>query len=193
MRYYDINTQEIMTMRKYWGEHDLVAMTDLQKAQVCGWYAITEIVGEEYHPHIQTQSDAVVTLNHVDFTASIEYTLTDIPLSEVKAASLQRIAKQRWEQMVGGLTLPSGVVVDTSEQSQSRITGMVAAINSQLLVGGIKFKTATGWVELTQAEALAVGGAVGAFVQGLYAAEFAKTELINDATTGLQVIEACNS
>ena len=121
MRYYDINTQEIMTMRKYWGEHDLLAMTDLQKAQTCGWYAITEIAGEEYHPHIQTQSDAVVTLNHVDFTASIEYTLTDIPLLEVKAASLQRIAKQRWDLMVGGLTLPSGVVVDTSEQSQSRI------------------------------------------------------------------------
>ena len=70
---------------------------------------------------------------------------------------------------------------------------MVAAINSALLVGGIKFKTASGWVELTQAEALAVGGAVGAFVQGLYAAEFAKAELINNATTGLQVIEACNS
>lgn len=178
-----------MTLRKYWQGQNLVAMSDEQKAITFGWYKITDLQNEDANPYLYVAGEPVVELNEITKTAIVIYPIVEKPLPQIKQEALQRIAASRWNKMVSGLTLPSGITVDTSEQSQARITGMVTAINSSSLEGNIKFKTSNGWVDLTQVEALAIGAAVGVFVQELYAQEFEKAQSIATALTAQDVID----
>ena len=75
-------------------------------------------------------------------------------------------AAKRWEKETGGLEV-NGAIIDTTRDSQNMITGAYnyAQANPSKLVS---FKATSGWVQLSAAEVIAIGLAVGDHVQALF-------------------------
>lgn len=97
-------------------------------------------------------------------------------------------AEARWRKTQGGLTLPNGVRVDTSDASQAKITQALLMLQ-QGWVPSIEFKAVTGWVTLDEAAMTGIAQAVAAYVQGCFAAEKALLEAMaaGSVTTRAQV------
>ncbi len=78
-------------------------------------------------------------------------------------------AAARYKRQTSGVTI-NGSVIATDPVSQGLIAGMVtyAQLNPNAT---ISFKSATGWVSITAAQAIAIGQAVGSRVQACFAAE----------------------
>lgn len=82
----------------------------------------------------------------------------------------QYAAEVRWRKTQGGLTLPNGVRIDTSDASQDKITQTLLILERgwQETIG---FKAATGFVTLDLAAMTGIAQAVAAHVQACFAAE----------------------
>lgn len=86
-----------------------------------------------------------------------------------KAELIAYAADKRWRVETGGITV-AGASIDTSRDSQAMITGAYSysqAHPEQL----IKFKSASGWVDLDAATVASIATAVGVHVQACFAIE----------------------
>jgi hypothetical protein len=79
-------------------------------------------------------------------------------------------AEVRWQRASGGLTLPNGVRVDTSDASQDKITAALLILERGW-VSSISFKAVSGWATLDLAAMTGIAQAVAAYVQACFAAE----------------------
>lgn len=105
------------------------------------------------------------------------YEITPIPYDEIRQSRLDAVTAKRWEVETGGLTLPSGVRVDTSTEDQNRITSVIA--NAELAgVDTVDFKAASGWVALTLEDLKQIAAAIARHVQACFSAERAHHEAI---------------
>ncbi len=93
------------------------------------------------------------------------------------------LAAFRYARETGGLTLPGGTVISTTERSQGLITGTVAGFQQGLLTGTVQWKADSGWIELTGAQVIALGGAVAQHIQRCFAAERVVTEALETDPT----------
>lgn len=89
-------------------------------------------------------------------------------------------AAKRFSVETGGIAA-EGYEVSTSRESQSLITGAYNYVQANPDVT-VKFKTATGFVDLTAAQMTAIANAVGAHVQASFAAEQAVDVAITAGT-----------
>lgn len=83
----------------------------------------------------------------------------------------------------------NGGTIDTSRESQAMITSAVVYLTNNPDAGSVKFKAVSGWITLNRATMLAIGIAIGARVQALFAVEEAVDADIdaNTVTTAEQV------
>ncbi|WFP74492.1 DUF4376 domain-containing protein [Mesorhizobium sp. WSM4906] len=102
----------------------------------------------------------------------------------IRAASLSELtayaAEKRWEKETGGVTI-AGVQVSTSRDSQAMITGAYSYSEANP-DETIKFKAASGWIEMDHNTVVAVANAVGAHVQACFSIEQAVSEAIAAGT-----------
>lgn len=93
------------------------------------------------------------------------------PTRTVTTDSLKaEITALRWQHETGGITLPSGVRVNTGVADQNRIASVIA--NAQLAgVQSVDFKAASGWVTVTVQELQAAAAAIALHVQACFTAE----------------------
>lgn len=114
--------------------------------------------------------------------------LTQLNTAEMKAAEARTkayadLADLRWRRETGGLSLPGGMSIITTRESQAQIAGVVQSINAGLISEPIDWKLASGWQQLTTAQITSVAGAVADHVKQCFAAERAVTAQM-DAITG---------
>lgn len=100
-----------------------------------------------------------------------------IPMEELRAEKKAELAEARWQAEVSGVN-----GIRTDRESQSMITGaaLKAMQDSEYTC---KWKTESGFVELTAAQILAIADAVRAHVQGCFDRESELLTLVDAATT----------
>jgi hypothetical protein len=106
-------------------------------------------------------------------------------LESIKEAKLAELAAARYAQETGGLVV-NGATIRTDRESQALITGAaLKAMQDEAYV--CKWKTESGFVELTAPQILAVADAVRAHVQSCFDHEADLVALIDAAETGEEV------
>tara|TARA_Y100000296_G_scaffold78839_2_gene102078 strand:- start:615 stop:1202 length:588 start_codon:yes stop_codon:yes gene_type:complete len=91
----------------------------------------------------------------------------------------QQIADRRWQAETGGITL-NGMHIDTGRDSQALITG--ATVQAMLDPAySLRWKTSTGFVDLTAEQIIAVATAARGHVQNCFNRE---AELLNEVENG---------
>ena len=104
-----------------------------------------------------------------------------IPMEELRAEKKAELAEARWQAEVSGVN-----GIRTDRESQSMITGAaLKAMQDETYT--CKWKTETGFVELTAAQILAIADAVRAHVQGCFDREAELLALVDAATTPEEV------
>ena len=100
-----------------------------------------------------------------------------IPMAELRAEKKAELAEARWQAEVSGVN-----GIRTDRESQALITGaaLKAMQDSEYTC---RWKTETGFVELTAAQILAIADAVRAHVQGCFDRESELLTLVDAATT----------
>ena len=100
-----------------------------------------------------------------------------IPVEELKTDKRSEIAASRWQAEVSGVN-----GIRTDRESQSMITGaaLKAMQDSEYTC---KWKTESGFVELTSVQILAIADAVRVHVQGCFDREAELLALVEAATT----------
>jgi len=94
----------------------------------------------------------------------------------------------RWEVETGGITLPGELRIDTARSDQDSITRVL--VNAQAAgITEVRFKAASGWVELSIDQLRQIASAVALHVQTCYDAEHAHHEAIEALTSLAQALE----
>ena len=110
--------------------------------------------------------------------------MDEVYFLKAKEAKKEEIANDRWIFETSGITLPNGIKIDTSRQSQSLITGaVIQAQDDESYV--CKWKTADGndFVELDQQTIFLIAKMIRYHVQSAFDKEGELLILINNATT----------
>ena len=140
------------------------------------------LVREE--PPAYDQRTHTLTLDGVELVEGIyhaRYTLTPLPVEQVRADLMDAATSKRWDVMTGGVTLPGGISVGTTIDDQNRVTSVIA--NAQLAgVESMDFKAESGWVTLSLDQVRGIAAAVALHVHACYAAERAHHEAIAAAS-----------
>jgi len=109
------------------------------------------------------------------------YTITPLPVEQVRADLMAAVSAKRWAVETGGLTLPGGATVGTTIDDQNRITSVIA--NAQLAgVVSVDFKAQSGWVTLSLEHMRGIAAAIALHVQACFSAERAHHEAIAAAS-----------
>lgn len=107
--------------------------------------------------------------------------------SAIAAEWAGRIAARRFQAETGGVTV-QGIPVNTERDSQSLLTG--AAFAASLDPGyHIKWKAATGFVDLSAQQIIGVASAVRAFVQSCFDRESELLGAVADGSITAQMLE----
>lgn len=80
-------------------------------------------------------------------------------------------ASKRWSVMTAGVPIGGGVIVDSSNDSLSLITGTIESLERGWISAPVKFKAATGWVDLTLAQIQAIAAAISQHTQACFVVE----------------------
>lgn len=98
--------------------------------------------------------------------------VTTVAVPPITKAELSaELAAYRYEQEVGGVSLPNGMEVRTDRETRASITEAVNALEAGLMIAPIPWKLATGWADLTHNDLKGIAAAVAAHVQACFAAE----------------------
>ncbi|MGH8418049.1 MAG: DUF4376 domain-containing protein [Pseudomonas sp.] len=107
--------------------------------------------------------------------------------AQIKADWAQRIADRRYQAEVSGTTI-EGMPIDTGRDSQGLITGaaLAAMLDADYV---LRWKTLSGFVELTGSQIIAVASAIRAFVQACFDRESALLDAVADGTITAEMLE----
>lgn len=113
-----------------------------------------------------------------------------VEVASAKAILKQRVTEKRWMVETGSIDL-GGSRINTGVDDQNRISNVV--LNGQRMgLPSVKFKGATGWVEMPLANVVAIADAVALHVQACFAREcdhHTAIDAIADIEGGLTAIE----
>lgn len=147
------------------------------------------VVAQCYHPSLTFVPAGTAEIGWVYDDG--EFSAPPPPPLPTKATLVAYAANKRWQVETGGIEV-GGAQIDTSRDSQSMITGAYTwsqANPSEI----VKFKAASGWVDLDAATLAAIATAVGAHVQACFAVEASVAAEIEAGTiTTTAEIEAAN-
>lgn len=123
------------------------------------------------------------------------FKLKDAPLEVAKNQLISKVADLRWQTETGGIDF-YGNRISTDRQSQAMITQTVAGINlvntaDPDKITSVKFKSDSGFVELTPEQIAAIGIAVTLHVEKCYTREAELVAKIK-AATSLKKLRAIN-
>lgn len=116
----------------------------------------------------------------------VEYVTPPKESADIRSELVSAVATKRWDVMVGGITLPNGIRIDTSEVSLNRITQTVANAHHAGFSDDfvVSFKSLSGFIRITIGNIRDIGGMIGRHMQLCFDAERLHNEAIeatNDA------------
>ena len=98
-------------------------------------------------------------------------------LAQERARLKAAVTAIRWDIETGGIALPGDLRINTARSDQDAITRVL--VNAQAAgITSVRFKAASGWVELSLDQLRQIANAVALHVQGCYDAEHAHHEAI---------------
>ena len=160
--------------------------------QDCAWWPEEDVSGElgtnkKWGAEVLTLDNerqvVLVTRKQVAMTAA-EKAARD---SAIAAEWTGRIAARRFQAETGGVTV-QGIPVNTERDSQALLTG--AAFAASLDPGyHIKWKAATGFVDLTGEQILGIASQVRAFVQACFSREAELLGAVADGSITAEMLE----
>jgi len=150
-----------------------------------GWYPVIEI-NSEYDPRYQIRSKPQLTFDNEKVTAT--YTITEIPIEEIRNKKLKELAQKRWEIETSGIELGDSVIL-TDRESQAQINGAYSAAKNGVSTE-LDFKATTGWIKLTAQEMIYIGEAVYNHVQNCFKKEKLHYDNITkNLQTALEIVD----
>jgi len=142
-----------------------------------------EITKEEHAALLATQAEGK-TIQADDqgrpFAAFRTYTL-----GETRSNKLAALAAYRYERETAGITI-GGATIRTDRESQAMVSGATIFSDANP-VALIDWKGATGWVQIDRATLLAIGQAVGSYVQACFSLERVHAEAIGALETVAEI------
>ncbi|AVT13507.1 MULTISPECIES: DUF4376 domain-containing protein [Paracidovorax] len=97
------------------------------------------------------------------------------------------VTARRWDVETSGITLPGGLRIETARADQDAITRVL--VNAEAAgITEVRFKAASGWVELSLEQLRQIANAVALHVQACYDAEHAHHAAIHGLTTLAQAL-----
>lgn len=119
--------------------------------------------------------------------ALVPPTVVEPTLDDLKSSLKSSVAAKRYEVETSGIAV-DGVALDTSLESQNRITSVIA--NATVAgVTEVDFKATSGWVHLTIKQVTSIAAAIGLHVQACYTAE----KVHDTAIDALETVEAAQA
>ncbi len=159
--------------------HDAWPMETEEQRSAVGIYRLWEIP-PAYDPLTHIIATAGVAQD-VDGRWCMQYSLSPLPVEQIRAALIAAVSTKRWAVETGGLTLPGGATVGTTVDDQNRITSVIA--NAQLAgVVSVDFKAQSGWVTLSLEHMRGIAAAIALHVQACFSAERTHHEAIAAAS-----------
>jgi hypothetical protein len=108
-----------------------------------------------------------------------DFTIVPRELPDARAAMKERVTARRWQAETGGITV-YGTQVLTGLDDQNRISTAIQGMRDAGLTS-VDFKAASGWVELTLDQLVAIAGAIAEHVQACFSRERALHEAVDAA------------
>lgn len=102
-------------------------------------------------------------------------------LDALKEAALSALAELRYHREVAGITLGNGMQIATDRQSQAMLASAYQSLSNGLMAD-TDWKSATGWVTVTQTELEPLATAVAQHVRACFKAERAVAGVIDQST-----------
>ena len=160
--------------------------------QDCAWWPEEDVSGElgtnkkwgaEVLTVVPERQVVLVTRKQVAMTAA-EKAARD---SAIAAEWAERIAARRFQAETGGVIV-EGIQVNTERDSQALLTGaaFAASLDPEYQ---IKWKAATGFVDLTSQQIIGVASAVRAFVQASFDREAVLLGAVADGSITTEMLE----
>ena len=107
-------------------------------------------------------------MSNIDLTQLIT---ADDKAAEARAKAYADLADLRWQRETGGLSLPGGMSIVTTRESQAQIAGVVQSICAGLISEPLDWKLASGWAALSAQDVQELARAVTTHVKTCFAAE----------------------
>lgn len=154
-------------------------MSDIPVDDQSNWRPVVDAGDTVADPltEVKVATDLVVNEPYVNLVW-VKYPL---PPMLAKSRLKDHAAAKRWQHSQSGLTLPNGVIVDTSDTSKAKVHQALSILEKGW-AASVEWKAKNGRVVLDLAGITAVSQAMAAFEQACFAAEFAIIDAIDAGT-----------
>lgn len=101
-----------------------------------------------------------------------------LTIAEFRKELKKQVTAKRWEIETGGINLPNGVSIDTSTNSQDRITSVI--VNAEIAgIDIVDFKADNGWVTMNLSDVKSIATVIAYHVQACFSSERIHHEAID--------------
>lgn len=116
-----------------------------------------------------------------------DWEIQQLPIEVMRSNLLKAIAAKRWQHETSGITLGSGIKVNTAVEDQNRITSVIA--NAELAgVSSINFKAVNAWVTLSIQDLKDIDSVITLHVQNCFSTERMHYEQISACTSAEELL-----
>lgn len=156
---------------------------------------VLEDVAESDRSNWRTVRDTPPTIDHLtqvfirtgiivltDTSVEVQYQIFNEPEDVIKERLKQYAADRSWRKREAGLTLPTGVRVDTSADSLTMIIGAVQSLERGYVQEPVSFCAMSGPVQATLDDLKGVWAAIAAYTEASFAARSACFAAIDAGT-----------
>lgn len=155
------------------------ALADVPAADQGNWRTVVEVGDLAADPFTEVRYISAIAVAEPNVAMTWAKVAAPAPYARMRLKDYA--ASVRWQKTQRGLTLPSGIALDTSEASKAKIDQALSVLEKGW-VGAINWKTKGGWVALDLAAMTAIAQAVVGFEQACFDAEKAVHEAIDAGT-----------
>lgn len=154
-------------------------LSDIAAADQGNWRPVVETGHQTADPYAEVRYISALNVNGSD--VQMVWGKVALPEPYVRMRLKEYAAAVRWAKTQGGVTLPGGMVIDTSEASKTKIDQALALLEKGWAMT-LNWKTRNNWLTLDLATMTAIAQAVAAHEQACFDAEQAVTSAIDAGT-----------
>lgn len=155
------------------------SLADIPEADRANWRNVLETGTTNTDPFTEVKYIDTLTLSEP--TVHLVWAKNILPAAWIKMRLKEYVAQKRWQHSQGGLALPDGTVIDTTDASKSKINQTLGVLERGW-ISSVDWKAKTGKLTLDLAALTAIAQAVAGFEQACFAAEFAICDAIEAGT-----------
>lgn len=151
-------------------------LDDIPAVDRDNWRAVLMTGDTAVDPAVEESHPTALTV--VEPYVEMQITKVGLPVMLGRLFLKEYAASLRWKRTQGGLTLPNGVAIDTSDGSKAKIDQALSVLERGW-ASALNWKTKDGWIAVDLATMTAIAQAVVAFEQNCFDAEQAISAAID--------------